>query len=51
MEWRGVPGYEDLYEVNVLPWQQAVYPKQYEAVMAAMKELGPTSRLVFWFDN
>lgn len=43
--WRGY------YEVNILPWEQAVYPKPYAAILAAMKELGPTSRLVFWFDN
>lgn len=39
------------YLVEIGPMSKSPFPAEYEALLAAMKALGESSRVVFWFDN
>lgn len=39
------------YRVEVGPYEKAVFPNAYAALLASLKALGENGRIVFWFDN
>lgn len=43
--------YRGNYLFEVGPYEPAVFPPVYEAVLGALRALGDTGRIVFWFDN